>query len=117
MAVREAVFNIYSDAGGNMPEDRAGFNDNVTAFCILNGVFLAFTVVKFEPLLWGKTRHILSVKLVNYKTGRACGNKEFDNEADAIDYGRDFLIKWFPEADAVSLYANKHPVNTELPAK
>lgn len=29
MAVREAVFNIYSDAGGNMPKDRAGFNDNV----------------------------------------------------------------------------------------
>ena len=116
MAVREAVFNIYSDAGGNMPEDRAGFNDNVTAFCILNGVFLAFTVVKFEPLLWGKTRYILSVKLVNYKTGRACGNKEFDNEADAINYGRDFLIRWFPEVD-MSLYANEQPVNAELPAK
>ena len=91
---RLAFLELYQE-GVNMPADRGGFTPGVVAYCVLNGVMLAFTVYR-EKFLWFKPSYHLKIYLPSKRTGRPIGGEYFDNLEDAVAYGQDIMRFFFP---------------------
>lgn len=95
MAQRVAFLTIYQD-----PEVIAnvGYHDAVKAFCVLNNVMVAFTILEHKSFFSRKAKYELSVKLHSLIGNRPYGNKMFDTYEEALEFGKEFVALRFPEA-------------------
>jgi hypothetical protein len=100
MPDRIAILTLHTK-GADVSLDQFGFNDSIRAVCTLNFTILAFHVFEYTPTwverLFGlKHEFILQVDLANPVTGRPYGRKSFNTAEEAIEHGKEFLLKWFP---------------------
>ena len=91
---RLAFLQLFQE-GLNMPADRGGFTPMVKAYCVLNGVILAFTVYE-NKFLWFKPSYQLKIHLPSKRTGRPIGNEYFDTLEAAVAYGQEIMKFFFP---------------------
>ncbi len=94
MSTRTAELIIYQD-----PEfiGEAGYIKDVKAVCVLNGVMVAFIIREWKNFFTRKVTYELSVPLFSLMNGRPYGNKMFDTYEEALEFGKDFVTKRFPE--------------------
>ena len=101
MTIRGAIFDLFTKE--HSPEGFAAFGyvPEIVAVCTLNERIEVFTV-RESGTFWGKHQfYVLSVHLHNVTTSREMGRKEFTTAEEAIEYGKEFVKSYFPEASTM----------------
>ena len=97
MTVRGVEFDIYTKATEPTAFATFGYVPEVEAVCTMNQYFTVF-LIKQVQCLWFAPTYELTLYLHQVASGRVLGTKEFDSLEEAITFGKDLVISFFPEA-------------------